>query len=70
MARPKKDSPPNGTGSAILAMVPTAESLRVKLQDMRDELARAEALLECVERMSGAGGPPDITRHADCAVEE
>jgi hypothetical protein len=62
MARPKKETQVNGTGSEILALVPTADALRVRIQYMRDEVARAEALLECVERMTGAGPAPSFTQ--------
>ena len=44
----------NGAGDGILARIPSAEELHAKAQELRDELARVEALLECVERMRGA----------------
>lgn len=61
MARTKREAPANGATSEILAMVPSAGELRERIQGMRDELARAEALLECVERMNGAGPAPKFT---------
>lgn len=53
MARRKTEPATNGAGDGILARVPSAEELHAKAQELRDELARVEALLECVERMRG-----------------
>lgn len=53
----------------ILSELPSAEELAARAQELRDELARVEALQECVERMRGAAAQPSDEAYFSRAAE-